>query len=302
MIMNPFLPKLNLPPDAKAVVIHADDIGMSYSTVAGFPELLDAGILSAASVMVPCPWFPGAARMIRDLRDHPRLDIGVHLTLTSEWDHYRWGPIRIRDPKRGLMDEEGYFHRREADVWAQADPAAVEAELRAQIETALAAGIDITHIDSHMGSLFHPRLLAIYLELASEFQVPPFLVRPDVPHMQSANISTEEAQAYLHLAAQIEAWGIPLFDRFYVMNLNRTEGGLEEARAVLAGLPPGSMTYFILHPNIDTPDLRAFAPDWAARVDDYHLLTDPAFHQLLDELGITVVGMRAIREAMRRTT
>ncbi len=299
MITNPFLPKLNLPPDAKAVVIHGDDIGMSYSTVAGFPALLDAGILSAASVMVPCPWFPAAARMSRDLRDHPHLDMGVHLTLTSEWDEYRWGPIHRRDPESGLMDKESYFHRHEADVWAHADSAAVEAELRAQIETALAAGIDVTHIDSHMGSLFHPRLLTIYLELASEFQIPPFLVRPDVPHMQSGNMPPEDAQTLARLVAQVDAWGVPLFDGFYVMDLDRANGGWQEARAVLSALPPGSMTYLIFHPNIDAADLRAFAPDWRARVDDYHLLTDPTFRELLDELGITVIGMRGLRDAMR---
>ena len=297
--VNPFLAKLDLPPNAKAVVIHADDIGMSYSTVAGFPHLLDAGPLSAAAVMVPCPWFPAAARMIRDLRGHPRLDIGVHLTLTSEWDDYRWGPIHQRDPKAGLMDREGYFHRREVDVWEYAVPAAVEMELRAQIETALAAGIDVTHIDSHMGSLFHPRLLPIYVKLANEFHIPPFLVRPDVPHMQSGNMPAEDTQALVRLVAQVDAQGIPLFDGFYVMDLGRGEGGWQEARAVLSALPPGSMTYFILHPNIDAADLRAFAPDWRARVDDYRLLTDPAFRDLLDELGITVIGMRALRDAMR---
>ncbi len=299
--MNPFLTKLNLPEDARAVVIHADDIGMSYSTVAGFPALLDAGYLSSAAVMTPCPWFPGAAAMLRALRNHPRLDIGVHLTLNSEWDAYRWGPLSTRDRASGLLDQEGYFHRLEAHVWSQANAGAVETELRAQIDAALAAGIDVTHIDSHMGALFHPRLLGVYLKLASEYRLPPFLVRPNAEHIQSANISPEDEGNLMRILAESEAWGLPFFDYFHVMDLGNSENRLEQARRVLAALSPGSMTYLILHPNIDTPDLRAFAPDWRARVNDYRLLTDPAFGHLLNDLNITPVGMRALRDAMRRS-
>ena len=301
MIMNPFLTKLNLPEDARAVVIHADDIGMGYSTVAGFPDLLDAGALSAAAVMVPCPWFPGAAAMLRELRGHPRLDIGVHLTLNSEWDSYRWGPVSTRDRASGLIDSEGYFHRLEVHVWSHADVAAVESELRAQIDAALAAGVDVTHIDSHMGTLFHPRLLGVYLKLASEYQLPPFLLRPNAEHIQSANLASEDERELMRILAESEAWGLPFFDHFHVMDLSRAAGGLDEARAMLSALPPGSMTYLILHPAVDAPDLRAFAPDWRARVDDYRLLTDPAFGDLLRELGITPIGMRALRDALRRT-
>ena len=298
--MNDFLAKLNLPEDARAVVIHADDIGMSYSTVAGFPNLLDVGHVTSAAVMVPCPWFPGAAAMIRELRDHPHLDIGVHLTLNSEWNTYRWGPLSTRDRASGLLDHEGYFHRLEAHVWSHAHTDAVEAELRAQIDTALAAGIDITHIDSHMGTLFHPRLLGMYLKLASEYRLPPFLLRPNAAHIQSANLSPEEERALMRIVNESEAWGLPFFDYFHVMDLNHHEDRLAQARKVLAALPPGSMTYLILHPAIDAPDLRAFAPDWRARVADYNLLADPAFGDLLAELNITPVGMRALRDVLRR--
>ncbi len=299
--MNPFLNKLNLPEDARVIVIHADDIGMSYSTVAGFPALLDAGQLTSAAVMVPCPWFPGAAAMLRELRGHPHLDVGVHLTLNSEWSRYRWGPISTRKQTSGLMDREGYFHRLELHVWRHADIDAVEQELRAQIDAALAAGVDITHIDSHMGTLFHPRLLGVYLKLASEYSVPAFLVRPNAEHIQSANLSPEDEQVLMSIINESEAWGLPFFDHFHVMDLNHYENRLAQARSVLAALPPGSMTYLILHPAVDAPDLRAFAPDWRARVSDYELLTDPAFGDLLSELNITPVGMRVLRDAMRRS-
>jgi len=297
--MNPFLSKLNLPEDARVVVIHADDIGMSYSTVAGFPALVEAGMISSAAVMTPCPWFQGAAMMLREACGDQRLDIGVHLTLNSEWDVYRWGPLSTRDRASGLLDRQGYFHRLEVHVWNHADIGAVETELRTQIDTALAAGIDITHIDSHMGTLFHPRLLGIYLKLANEYQLPPFLLRPNVEHIQSANLSPDEERALMRLINESEARGLPFFDFFHVMDLGNHENRLEQARAVLEALPPGSMTYFILHPAVDAPDLRTFAPDWRARVADYQLLTDPAFGQMLAELNITTIGMRALRDIIR---
>ena len=297
--MNPFLKRIGLPADARAVVIHADDIGMSYGTVAGFPGLLDAGYLSSAAIMVPCPWFPGAAAMLQTVREHPRLDVGVHLTLNSEWIHYRWGPRACGASASSLLDAEGYFHRREVDVWRHAEAGAVEAELRAQIQAALSAGIDLTHMDSHMGTLFHPRLLGIYLQLADEHRLPAFVTAPDAAHIQSANLPPQAREELVRILGESAERGHPFFDRFYVTDLQRAEDRLAEVRRVLAGLPPGSMTYLILHPALDTPDLRAFAPDWPARVEDYRLLTDPAFGQLLDELGITVIGMRPLRDALR---
>ncbi len=297
--MNPFLKQLGLPEDARAVVVHADDIGMSYGTVVGFPALLEAGYLSSAAVMTPCPWFPGAAAMLQAIREHPRLDVGVHLTLNSEWTHYRWGPFARHEQVSSLLDPEGYLHRREEDVWRHAQAEAVEVELRAQIQAAQAAGIDPTHVDSHMGTLFHPRLLGIYLRLAQEFRLPAFLTEPSAAHIQSANLPPQTREDLARILDDSAGQEHPFFDRFYVTDLHRAEDRLTEVRRVLAGLPPGSMTYLILHPALDTPDLRAFAPDWPARVADYRLLTDPAFGQLLDELGITVIGMRPLRDALR---
>ncbi len=170
--MNPILRTLGFSPTDRVVILHADDIGSSQGTVAAYADLLAAGILSSAATMVPCPWFPAAAACCRQHGDDPRLDMGVHLTLNSEWDAYRWGPISTRDRASGLLDDEGYFPRREPAVQTQANLDAVEQELRAQIQRALAAGIDVTHIDTHMLTLFHPRLLPIYLRLSREHRLP----------------------------------------------------------------------------------------------------------------------------------
>ncbi len=175
--MNPFLHSLGFSPTDRVVVFHADDIGSCHSSLAAYAGLVDFGVLSSAATMVPCGWFPATAAYCREHRDIPHLDMGVHLTLTSEWDTVRWGPISRRDPASGLLDREGYFHRRVGEVDAQADLAAVEIELRSQIDLALAAGIDITHIDTHMLTLWQSRFAPLYIKLAEDYRVPPFMPR-----------------------------------------------------------------------------------------------------------------------------
>jgi len=103
---NPVLRELGLGQADRAVVIHTDDIGMCQASLAALADLVDFGLVSCGATMVPCPWFPQVAAYCRG---HPSVDLGVHLTLTSEWDSYRWGPISTRDPASGLIDDEGYF-------------------------------------------------------------------------------------------------------------------------------------------------------------------------------------------------
>jgi predicted glycoside hydrolase/deacetylase ChbG (UPF0249 family) len=124
--------------------------------------------------MVPCPWFPLAADFCRR---HPGVDMGVHLDLTCEWDLYRWGPISTRAPGSGLIDREGYLYRTSEEVQQYGDPEAVSCELQAQVERALAAGIDVTHVDTHMGTVRHAKFIRAYLQLVLRYHVPAMLPR-----------------------------------------------------------------------------------------------------------------------------
>jgi predicted glycoside hydrolase/deacetylase ChbG (UPF0249 family) len=152
---NPVLRKLGLAENDRVVIIHADDVGMCQATLPAFAELVDFGLISSAAVMVPCPWFLAAAAFCRE---HPGVDVGVHSTLTSEWETYRWGPISTRDPNSGLLDAQGCFPRTSEEVQARAQPEAARTELEAQVKRAVEAGVDVTHIDTHMGTVAHPRL------------------------------------------------------------------------------------------------------------------------------------------------
>src|SRR5580765_1490190 len=162
--------RLGHPRDSKLLIIHADDLAAPHSiNVASF-DALDKGTISSASIMVPTPWITEVAAYAKV---HPNADLGLHLTLTSEWETYRWGSVSPSDEVPSLLDPDGTFPNDEAKVAARAKPAEAEREIRAQIERALALGIRPTHLDSHMGALFTtPDLLATYVKVAREYHLP----------------------------------------------------------------------------------------------------------------------------------
>lgn len=294
MSTNPFLQKLGLKENDRAVIFHADDIGMCHASVEAYRGLIEFGLLSSAATMVPCPWFPQTAAYLRDHQaSHPHIDMGVHLTLTSEWDVYRWGALTRHE---SLADEEGYFYRATADAQNHATAEAVTAEIRAQVQRAAAAGIDITHIDSHMGSIFLPAYLPAYFQLAAEFQIPPFVVRPDEEILHRLGPSAAEIMG---LITQIETAGLPIFDHMHVMDLDDGQNRLAKAQETLDAFSAGSLSIFVIHPSIDTPELRAIAPDWRARVADYELFRNEAWRTYIQEQGFHVLGYRHLREVIR---
>jgi hypothetical protein len=294
---NPVLKKLGLAENDRAAIIHVDDVGMCQATLSAYADLLDFGLISSAAVMVPCPWFPETAAFCRQ---HHEADMGVHLTVNSEWDGYRWGPVSTRDTASGLLDDEGYFHRRQPAVQAGADAEAVRVELNVQIERALAAGIDATHIDSHMGTIMHPRFVGAYRDLALQYKLPPgVLLRGDENSLWTSGWSQEQIDAGIMMTNELEAQGIPLLDNIVAMPLEEHENRVERAKAYFDALQPGTITHFLMHPAQDTPELRAIAPDWRARVADYQAFLSSDLRDFLRNKGIHVIGYRAIRDLMR---
>ncbi len=292
---NPVLRKLGLTDHDRVVILHMDDVGSSQAANAAYADLIDFGLMSSAAVMVPCPWFPQAAAFCRT---HAQVDMGVHLTLTSEWNEYRWGPISTCDTKTGLIDEEGYFYRRVAPVQDKADPDAVYQELKAQVERALSAGVDATHMDSHMGTLAHPRFIPIYARLALEYQLPPtILLRGDEESFGRMGI---DAHPGLQTVNELEEQGVPLIDNVAGMPLDKPEDRLETAKQLFAGLPSG-ITHLFFHACHDTPELRATMPDWPNRVGDYEVFQSEALRQFIHDQGIHIIGNRVLRDLMRES-
>jgi hypothetical protein len=294
MTPNPVLKKLGLADQDRVVIIHTDDIGMCQASVEAFGDLSEAGIISSGAVMVPCPWFLQVAAYARL---HPQADLGIHLTLTSEWKTYRWGPVSTRDPASGMVDEEGYFYHLTEPAQAHGDPGAVQIELTAQVERALKVGIIPTHIDTHMGTVAHPKFMGMYIQLAMKYKLPAMIFRLDEAGWRAAGLDPEFTKMAAGLIQQLEGSGLPLLDVLGGMNLDTDENRLEHTKQALSDLQPG-ITHFIIHPSKDTPELRAITPDWRCRAADYQNFMNEELLKHIRNIGLHVIGYRALKELM----
>lgn len=263
--------------DARLLIINCDDLGMSHAANEGCFSALRDGIATSATLMVPCPWARAA------VVEADREDIGVHLTLNSEYDRYRWGPITHAP---SLLDGDGGFPRTVTDSWDHADLDEVRRECRAQIERAILWGLDVTHLDSHMGTLqLRPEFFDIYLDLAIEFGLP----------LRMAGSSAEHTAGFpFRQLATSE--GVLFPDSFvYVGGV----GSREAIEGVATSLRPG-VTEVYIHPAIDTPELRAIGHTTEARIDDLDLVagSGPLAATLADH-DVVLTGWREIRDLMR---
>jgi hypothetical protein len=276
-------------------IIHTDDIGMCQASVSAFADLFNVGLISSGAVMVPCPWFLEVADFCRS---NPRVDMGIHLTLTSEWETYRWAPISTADPASGLMDEQGYFHHRSEQVQDLADPEAVQRELDAQVQRALTAGIQPTHVDTHMGAVASPKFMPAYMQLAYDFKLPPMIFRYDQAAWQKElGLDPETAQLAAQFVLQLEEAGLPLLDHLVTLHLDEPKERLERTKQAFSNFKPG-ITHFIIHPSKDTPELRAITPDWPSRVLDYEIFMSQEMADHIREIGVHIIGYRALKELM----
>ena len=295
MTPNPFLKKLGFSDNDRVVIIHTDDIGMCHASVQAFKDLWQFGTITSGAVMVPCAWFPAVAQMCRE---NPEMDMGVHATLNAEWDVYRWSPLSTRDQASGLRDADGYFHQWHQAVYDNAKVEAVELEVNAQIERALSAGIDVTHVDSHMGTIMSPLYIQSYIQAAASRLLPNMLPRLDAEGIGMMGAGEAERIAYAPIMQQLETMGVPMVNGILGMPLEHGDDHITVAKKLLSELPVG-ITHFILHPSVDTPELRAICPDWQARVANYDAFMSDDLKHFIEQEDIKLIGYRQIRDAMR---
>ena len=274
---------------AARVVVHEDDVGMNHGANAAFAELFELGVCTAGSVMVPCPWFLEVAEM---QAKNPKLDIGVHLVLTSEFRTYRWRPLTGASQASGLVDRDGYFWRTANEARAHAHKDAVEAELRAQVEAAKAAGIDITHIDAHMFTALGPDFVDTYTSLGREERVPVLLVRQD-----AAYGSMQKGLAVDAAIEAADAEGLPVFDRVLETPWQRGASVEADYDALFDRLGPG-LNYMALHFN-QPGEISWIAPEPKdIRTEEYQHFKSERIRKRL--VSYELIGMRGLREELRR--
>ena len=276
--MSTLAERLGYSAEDRLLIVNCDDLGMCHSANEGVYDSLRNGVATSATLMVPCPWAREAAASYRGE------DIGVHMTLTAEWELYRWGPI-TQAPS--LLGGDGGFPRTIEDAWDHADLDEVRRELRAQVERAILWGFDVTHLDSHMGTLqLRPEFFDVYLDLAVDFDLP----------LRLSGASTQELIGF-PFRDLAEEEGIVAPDHLIYYS---GVGGRSAFEHLLEDPRPG-VTEIFLHPATEHSELRALAPDWERRVDDHRLLTSHELRSAIERAGIHLIGWRELRDLQRRS-
>jgi predicted glycoside hydrolase/deacetylase ChbG (UPF0249 family) len=275
--------KLGYAPDAKLLIVHADDVGVTHSVNAATIRALETSPVNSASIMVPCPWFPEIADYAKS---HPDADFGLHLTLTAERVYYRWGPVAPRDQIPSLIDENGYF-RHDWPPGTRIDPKDAARELRAQMDRAFAMGIRPTHLDSHQYRLIETGkdLFEVFVGLAHAYKLPFFVTRDwfaDHSYLEPALTPGDiviDHTVTISPSVPPEKW-----NDFY--------------ETAVKNLQPG-VTEFVIHLAYADDEMKAATRErdtWGAawRQRDFDFFTSPQFRRLLEEQNIRLVTWRQL--------
>jgi len=280
--------RLGHPANSKLLILHADDLGVSHSENAASLDALDKGVVNSASIMIPTPWVTEVAEYAKK---NPNADLGLHLTLTSEWATYRWGSTAPRDQVPSLHDPDGTLPRSTMTVMTRAKLDEVEKELRAQIDRAYALGIKPTHVDSHMGALFNnPELMATYVKVARSYKLP-FLGFIATPRPGTQAVVTKADVIPDTVIIADEKVPSDKWKQFYIDAVN--------------GLKPG-LTELIVHLAYDDSEMRAvtvnhdaYGAAWRQR--DVDVLSSPEFKKALKDNNVVLVTWRELGKLMPPT-
>jgi len=283
--------RLGWPKGSKVVVMHIDDVGMSRSSNLGTIKSMTEGVANSCSVMMPCAW---VSEYVRHLKEHPETDAGLHLTLTSEWRSYRWGPLAGKPAVPGLVDSEGCMWGSVMAVNLNASADEVETEIRAQLDRALTMGFTPTHMDSHMGTLFSPKFVDRYIKVGIDTQIP---VMFPGGHLQFIGKNAPVTLEYIQLKAQ-QLWdaGLPVFDDVF----NDSYGWKREEKTdryieVLKTMKPG-LLYFINHATDPTCEFEFISDSGPSRAGDMEAMVDPRLRQAIADEKVILTTMRELKE------
>jgi chitin disaccharide deacetylase len=300
--------KLGFPKNARVLILHVDDAGMSWDSNEGAIKSTQQGVANSMSVMMPCPWVPA---IVQFLKEHPTVDAGLHLTLTSEWDSYRWGPLAGKPAVPGLVDSAGALWPTVEDVVKHASADEVYKEIAAQLERARIAGFEPTHLDSHMGTLFAtPDFMQRYIKLGVENKIPVMIPGGHNSLLQTDPSITPEIQAGLLQVGQL-LWssGLPVLDDLHNLSYgwkypegkNVSDAQIQKFATskyieTIKQLKPG-LAMVIMHCTSPSPVFEHISGSGKTRKGDMLAMTDPAFKKFLEQEGIILTTWR---EVMKR--
>jgi chitin disaccharide deacetylase len=284
--------KLGYPAGKKILILHADDIGMCYEANMAAKAYLPAGHIQSAALMVPCPWYNEMADWYKA---NPGFDLGLHLAMNSEWKWYRWGPVAGRDKVPGMVDKEGFLWRSQAETARSARPGEVEAEIRAQVDRAIAKGTRPGHVDTHMGTLYvRIDFTKAYLKVAEEYRIPAMVVE-----QSPAVVAKFKKQGYPITDESIKVlaeYKLPKLDDFNSVGEGKTyEEKRDKFFELVQSLSPG-LNEIIFHPSVLTETLKAITGTWQQRAWEAQMFSDPAVHAFFQREGVEFTNWKQIME------
>lgn len=307
MSQETYAEKLGYPKGKKVIIFHIDDAGMSYEANQGTIVAMEKGVANSTSVMMPCGWVPAYMKYVQQ---HPTTDAGVHLTLTSEWKGYRWFPISGREKVSGLVDKEGAMWSNVADVVKHATPDEVETEISAQIARFRSFGVEPSHIDSHMGTLFGSAAFTErYIKVGIREKIPVMLPGGHATLIaKERNSPAQEIQQFQQIGKMLWNAGLPVLDdlfadtygwRLTVETLN-TEENLRKMKTakyieLLKEAKPG-ITMVIMHCAAPSDNFKEITDSWPTRYGDFYAMLDPELKKFIEKEGIILTTWREMRE------
>lgn len=294
MTMNPFLKKMGFSPQDKVLVVHADDVGITQSSIDAFLELTDFGTVSSGSTMVPAPWLPAVAKMFQA---NPTLDLGIHLVLNCEYETYRWRPVSNVDENSGLIDENGYFKQDSLEVIKSGNRQSIEDELEAQIRVAQNLGIKPTHVDTHSGTAWAGKFIESYLNIYEKHKILPVTLNLDNTQDPMIQGMMKMLQISPESTSDFATTGLPLIDSMAGLPVNEAydlNDRLALAKNILDGVQPGKLTHFAFHPMKDTPESRGLKRYSEGRIGDYEVFMKKELKDHLVNSGIQLIGYKDI--------
>jgi YdjC-like protein len=283
--------KLGWPKGTRALILHVDDVGMSYDTELGAIEAIEKGVANSLSVMMPTPWVPHAVEWIKAARP----DAGLHLTLTSEWKSYRWGPVAGKPAVPGLVDPQGALWPNVASVVKHATADEVEREIRAQLDRARTMGFEPTHLDSHMGTLFATDAFRErYIKVGIEQKIPVMFAGG---HNSSISQSSPgRAPGAREIGLRIWAGGLPVLDDIHNNSYDwKTEDKVDLYIDAVRGLKPG-VTMMIMHCTRPTEVFAQISGSGTTRLGDLKAMLDPRLRTTLADEHIVLTTWRELME------
>jgi chitin disaccharide deacetylase len=285
---RPLAERLGFKATDKILIVNCDDVGNSHASNAAVIDGMENGLITSATIMVPCPWVP---EIFAYAKAHPEKDFGLHLTHTAEWKGYKWGPVASKSEVPGLVDPQGYLWPDIMSVYGKASPEQAYIEAKAQIKKALDAGVDVTHLDSHMGALqYNDNYFQVYRRLANEFNLPLRMGSQDL--LASAGGG--------HQRGQLDGDGIVYPDYLITGGPPKGESITVYWKRILSNLKPG-VTELYIHASVAGEEIQHITNSWKDRAEEYRLFTsDAEVRKILESQNVKRIGFRPLRDLQRK--